>query len=115
MANERYLDCIDACQECAYVCSQCVVSCLQENEVADLTRCIKLNLECAAICRNASEVMSLDSNFSERFCDVCADACNACAEECEKYAEKIGQCRECADVCRECAEVCTSMVRASVQ
>ncbi|HRO44370.1 hypothetical protein [Agriterribacter sp.] len=36
--------------ECAHVCNQCISSCLQEEEVSMLTRCISLDMDCAEIC-----------------------------------------------------------------
>lgn len=113
MVNEKYIDCIDACQECAFVCNQCATGCLLENNVQELAKCIQLNFECAAICRSAAEIMSLGSTFSERICEICADICSACASECEKH--EIEHCLDCADVCRECAETCITMVSTEVQ
>lgn len=107
MAHQQFEDCIQACAACAIACSDCATECLKEEHVSHLTKCIQLDLECAAICRSAAEVMSLGSTFSARLCRVCADVCNACADECEKHAQMgMEHCRECADACRSCAEAC---------
>lgn len=107
MAHQQFKDCIDACTACAIACSHCAIECLNEEHVGHLAKCIQLDLECAAICRGAAEVMSLGSNFSAHLCRVCADVCNACADECEKHTEMgMEHCRACADACRRCAQAC---------
>jgi len=81
-----------------------------EQDVKMLSRCIQLDMECAAICRSASVVMSLGSEYSMELCRICAEVCNACAEECEKHARMgMEHCRECAEACHECAEACMQM------
>ena len=110
MENQQFKDCIDACVACALACSQCATACLSEENVAHMAKCIQLDLECAAICRSAAELMSLGSSFSAHLCRVCADACNACADECEKHAAMgMDHCRQCAEACRTCAKACEEM------
>ncbi|MGX5856036.1 four-helix bundle copper-binding protein [Dyadobacter jiangsuensis] len=110
MAHQQFKECIDACVACATACSHCATECLNEENVGHLAKCIQLDLECAAICRSAAEVMSLGSEYSAHLCRVCADVCNACAEECEKHAQMgMDHCRECAEACRKCAEMCEQM------
>lgn len=78
-----------------------------------LARCIQLDLECAAICNAAAQVMSLNGQYAEEICKVCADICFACAEECERHAHHMEHCRECAEACRQCAEECRRMAGAA--
>jgi hypothetical protein len=110
MEKQEFQDCINACLACAVACSNCATACLNEDNVAHLKKCVQLDLECAAICRAAAEVMSLGSSFSAHLCRVCADACKACAEECEMHA-KMGMehCRVCAEACRQCVAACEEM------
>ncbi len=113
MSHQKFQDCIDACVVCAVTCSHCATECLKEDDLKMLSRCIQLDLECAAICRSAAEVMSLGSDYSAHLCRICADVCNACAEECEKHAEMgMEHCRECAEACRKCADSCEKMATA---
>jgi hypothetical protein len=88
MSHQKFLDCIRACMACAVACKHCATECLNEEQVKHLARCIKLNLECAAICRAAAEVMSLGSDYSiamgMEHCAQCAEACRACAVACNK-------------------------------
>lgn len=89
------------------MCNQCASACLEEKDIASLRECIKLDLECAAICRATSEIMTMDGQYVDALCQICADICTTCAEECERHA-KMGMehCRVCAEACRQCAEEC---------
>jgi hypothetical protein len=110
MSHQKFMDCIDACVACAIACSHCATSCLGEENVGSMTKCIRLDLECAAICRAAAEVMSLGSDYSAHLCRICADVCNACGEECAKH--DMEHCQACAEACRKCAEMCEEMATA---
>jgi len=113
MSYQNYKECIEACNRCAVICKYCAVSCLQEENLTHLAKCIRLDLECAKICTTASEIMSLDGIMSEALCNLCVEICNQCAKECEKHAAMgMEHCKECAQECRRCAETCMQMVRA---
>ena len=104
MTTQPYQTCIDACLECATECNQCAVACLEEKEVQNLTQCIRLNLECAVVCRATAELLTAGSAYASQLCELCADICNACAEKCEQHANMgMEHCRECAEACRTCA------------
>ena len=106
-AYHHYKNCIDACLACAALCNHCASSCLQEEEVKMMARCIQLDMECAALCYAAAQLMSLGSANAEAICELCAKACEACAEECGKHQTK--HCQECAEACRQCAAACRAM------
>ena len=72
-----------------------------------MARCIRLDMECAALCYAAAQLMSLGSAHAPSICRICAEACEACAEECSKHDDK--HCQECAAACRKCAEACRRM------
>src|ERR1700746_1479684 len=109
MGTGNFKDCIDRGNECVVVCTQCAVSCSQEPESAQLATCIRLDLECAAICAAAVHVMSLGGEMSDEICRLCADICYKCADECEAHS-RMDHCRNCARICRDCAESCMEMV-----
>lgn len=54
-----YQSCIDACLKCASICNHCASSCTQEENVKMMSRCIQLDMECAAICYSSAQLMSL--------------------------------------------------------
>ena len=72
-----------------------------------LANCIQLNMECAAICYSAAQLMSLGNQQADELCRICAEICDACGEECSKH--HMEHCQQCAEVCRRCAEECHSM------
>ena len=61
MAHERYTDCIKECDACAATCEHCATACLSEADVKAMADCIRLDRDCADICRLASAMMSLRS------------------------------------------------------
>jgi hypothetical protein len=106
--------CIEACEDCAVTCALCAEACLGEEMVAELGRCIRLDLDCAEICRAASAIAARRAAAKEPDIDailrVCAETCRRCAEECDRHAERHAHCRICAEVCRTCAEACDQAV-----
>jgi hypothetical protein len=112
--KELMKSCIDACLSCAAQCTSCAVSCLEEAEVHHLTECIRLDIECATVCKAAADLMGMNSSFSREICKLCADVCMKCADECSKH-QHMEHCRECAEVCRSCASKCHEMSSASTK
>lgn len=76
-----------------------------------MARCIKLDMDCAQICRLAASYMARGSEFAHALCRLCADVCQACAEECAKH--QVDHCQHCAQVCRQCAQECGRMAQAA--
>jgi hypothetical protein len=111
MAHEQFKTCIDACNACATACGHCAIACLGEKDVAQMARCIQLDVDCAEICRLAAAYMSRGSELAAEACNACAQVCDACAEECERH-KAMEHCRKCAEACRRCAEECRRMASA---
>lgn len=108
--NEKIQQCIAKCLACTDACMYCASSCLKETDIDMLRDCIRLDLECATLCRTAAEVMQLEGINMRAICELCASICTACAEECERHASHgMEHCRKCAQICRECADICLSM------
>jgi hypothetical protein len=99
--------CIDACLACAAICNHCAASCLQEAETKMMVKCIQLDMECAALCYAAAQLMSLGSDKAAALCKICTELCDACAAECSKH-ENV-HCKECAAACSACAAECRKM------
>lgn len=107
MPQQKYQNCIEACNDCAAQCEHCASACLDEDMVQELTRCIKLDLDCALICTLTAKLMSRDSEEAMHICQHCAEVCHRCAEECRKH--DMSHCRECAAACERCADECEKM------
>ena len=104
MAHQQYQACIEACIRCATECESCADACLDEKDVKALAACIRLDRDCATICRAAAGLMSRGSQFSADLCRVC----EACQAECQKHAT-MAHCKSCAEACKRCAAECTKM------
>lgn len=107
---------IDALIACAEACTACADACLSEDSVADLTKCIRTNLDCADVCTTTSRVLSrhtgYDANLSRSLLEACATACKACADECGRHADMHEHCRICAEACRKCEQACRDLLTA---
>jgi hypothetical protein len=80
--------------------------------VAELTKCIRTNVDCADICDTTARVLTrhtgYDANISRTLLEACAMACKSCGamackscgDECASHADMHEHCRICADACR---------------
>jgi hypothetical protein len=107
MAHEEYGSRIDACYACAATCDHCAAACLNESDPKPMAECIRLDVDCAEICRLAAGYMARGSSQSALICRTCAEICDACGAECERHDHD--HCKECAEACRRCAEECRRM------
>jgi hypothetical protein len=110
------VECVDACASCGMACTSCADACDGEKErLEELRRCVRLSLDCAAICFATASVLSRqllpDENVFRLQAEACEVACAACAAECARYAEMHEHCRLCAETCRRCEEQCRRVVR----
>lgn len=107
---------IAAAVGCAQTCTACADACLNEPDVAELTRCIRENLDCADICEATGRVLSRHTGDSfattQSVLKTCVAVCRSCADECARHAERFAHCRVCAEECRRCAEICEEMLAA---
>ena len=108
--------CIEACFECSQACTACADACLSEDMVAELTKCIRINLDCADICATTGAVLSRhtghDATVTRAVLKTCAQACAACGDECERHAGMHEHCRVCAESCRRCEQACRDLLAA---
>jgi hypothetical protein len=105
--------CLDACATCEIACRSCADACMGEREVSILRRCIRLDLDCAALCAATIDVGSrlyeADGSVQIVLVELCARACGLCAAECERHAHHE-HCRACAEACRACEAACRKFV-----
>jgi len=105
--HEQYQSCIQACNVCADACDHCAAACLEESDVKTMAACIRLDMDCAAICRLAASYMARGSDFAQEVCEICADVCEACGTECARHQHP--HCQACAQACKRCAGECRRM------
>lgn len=107
---------IDAAFECAQACTACADACLAEDMVADLRRCITLDLDCADVCDVTGRILSRQTGnvaeLTRSLLQTCRDACRLCAEECGRHAGTHDHCRICAESCRRCEQACDRLLAA---
>lgn len=109
--------CIDTCFGCVETCTACADACLSEGQVTHLVNCIRLNLDCAAVCAATGSIVSRANKGGNRQpleaqLTTCISFCRSCASECERHAAMHQHCRVCAEACLACAEACTDMLSA---
>lgn len=108
--------CIEECFACSATCASCADACLSEDTVAELRKCIRLDLDCADICETTGRVLVRQSEYDARISkaqlEACRQVCRTCAEECEKHAEMHEHCRICAQACRSCEKACDELLTA---
>ena len=105
---------IDAVVDCSQACSACADSCLSEDTVADLAKCIRLDLDCADICAATGNILprqtEYDANVTRPLVQACRQACSSCGDECERHASMHEHCRVCAEACRRCEQACARLL-----
>lgn len=108
--TDTLVECIEACYECAQACTACADACLGEEEVQELARCIRLNLDCADICETTGRILSRqtepDWNLVRSQIESLRQAVKVCGDECEQHADRHDHCITCMEACRRCEESC---------
>jgi hypothetical protein len=83
---------IEALSDCAQACTACADDCLSEQNVAELVKCVRLDLDCAdvytATLRVASRQTEYDANLTRPQLQACVAACKSCGDECERHAQR---------------------------
>ena len=80
-----------------------------------LTRCIKLNLDCADVCDAIGKILSRQTAFDPEMAyaalQACVRACRLCGDECEQHAEHgMEHCQVCAEACRRYESACNNLL-----
>jgi uncharacterized membrane protein len=101
---------IAACLECQVICQMSADACANEADGTQLTRCLRLSLDCADLCVAVVRLLSRSGNTDvtalRALLEACASSCSACALECRKHAEQYEHCEICAQACEACARAC---------
>ena len=81
-----------------------------------LTRCIRLNRDCAEVWEATGKTLSrqtaFDAEMARAALEACARACGICGDECERHADHHEHCRVCAEACRRCESTCNDVLAA---
>jgi hypothetical protein len=111
---EELAEAIDAAAACGQACTSCANSCLGEDDVAELSRCIALCLPCSDVCdatvRVLSQPVHSDRFVSHQLLEACVRTCTRSAEECERHAAHHRHCAICLKACRACIKACGSLL-----
>jgi hypothetical protein len=99
---------ISAAEQCARACEHCATACLGEKEVSKMVDCIKLDRDCADLCRAIAALAERDSSFTGEFAKTVASICKACGDECSRHS-MMEHCRQCAEACRNCEQACSGL------
>lgn len=101
---------------CAQICLVCADACLAEKEPQKLAQCIRLDLDCAAICEATASVLLRAGQPGpqpmQAIVAACSLACDVCAQECRKHASMHEHCRLCAEACEACHTACEGLLKA---
>lgn len=104
--NEALAEAVKHAMYCAAICNSCADADLAED--MDMSRCIRLCLDCSDVCTATYRVATRRTDHNVRviraMLEACITACETCAEECERHDHP--HCQRCAKMCRECAESC---------
>jgi hypothetical protein len=65
-ANEALTRCIEECFAYALTCTSCADACLAGEDVQELVRCIRLNLDCADVCDATGRVLTRQTTAEPR-------------------------------------------------
>ena len=104
MENQNHQALIQKLLNCALACEHCASSCLKEQHVAMMVRCISLDRDCADICLQAARLLQRNSEIAMQYLVLCEKICRLCAEECNKHQDD--HCKKCAEACIQCADAC---------
>jgi Domain of Unknown Function (DUF326) len=107
--NQNLLNALNAC---IAACEHCATSCLQEQNVQMMARCISLDRDCADICALTARFVARGSEHAQHLLRECAEICHACGVECAQHADHMEHCRLCAEACKRCEEACLAGVAA---
>ena len=107
---------IDALDDCARACIADADSDLNEQNLSELVKCIRLCLDCADICaatvRVTSRQTEYDATLTKSLLETCTATCKSCGDECEGHAQMHDHCRVCAVACRRCEQACRELLAA---
>ena len=108
-------DALDALNDCIQACVADSDADLNEKDLHDMVRCIRLCLHCTDVCAATAGVLSRPAEFDPRvvrpLLESCIAVCKSCGDECERHTHHE-HCRICAEACTRCESACRSLAGA---
>jgi hypothetical protein len=101
--------CIEACLHCHTTCLTTVAHCLDMAGEHASRAHQTLLADCAQACITSAGFLSRQSQYHERYCEVCAEICEDCAADCYRLAQADSTMLQCAEACQQCAMHCRNM------
>lgn len=108
--STQYQSVIEALNACAAACDHCFDACLQEEDIKMMVRCIRLDRDCAEICKLTASALARNAEAARILLQACADICQECGAECAKHGDHMEHCRECAEACKACEAACRAAI-----
>jgi hypothetical protein len=105
MNEQQNQELLTALNNCSSACNHCTTACLKEADVTMMTACIRLDIDCAAVCGLTGSFIARQSVHGKHLLKECAELCGLCAAECEKHGH-LQHCADCAAACRVCEKAC---------
>ncbi|GAC1597034.1 MAG: four-helix bundle copper-binding protein [Hymenobacter sp.] len=97
---------LDALSRGAAACARCADACLDEQDVTMMVPCIRLDRDCADICRLTAAFIARGSDHAPHVLRECLEVCQKCYAECSKHPHD--HCQQCAAACQACVDACRS-------
>ncbi|WP_310394401.1 four-helix bundle copper-binding protein [Hymenobacter sp.] len=95
---------LDALSRCIAACELCADACLDEADLKMLVPCIRLDHDCADICRLTAAFIARGSDHTAHALRECIEICQQCHDECAQHSHD--HCKRCAEACKACLEAC---------
>lgn len=105
-SRPAYQDVLDALARCTAACEHCATACLDEADIKVMVPCIRLDRDCADICRLTAAFIARGSDHASHVLRECIEICHKCYDECVQHPHV--HCKECAAACKACLEACES-------
>lgn len=107
--RDRHIEnCIAVCIRCAAACDHCSYVTELALSQDDKSRTLRLDKDCAAVCRLLASLLAGRQAGHQDVCDLCAQLYAACVEEYQQFDEAHAQ--YCANVCEQCRDACSRLV-----
>ena len=104
MRNHGHNALIQTLLNCALECESCASTCLKQEDIEPMARCVALDKDCADICTLAARLLKQNSEIGDQYLVLCEEICRMCAGECGVHQHD--HCKLCAKACTTCADAC---------